>query len=110
MNNYLEATEQCQLFSKGFDAIEGLVMEWGRNKSSLKKNLKEILSSKESAAPEYGGLNAGNYLLSLMLTNSKEMRQFATQNETLLSASAKQALSYWREHPAFWLFFSIQEL
>ena len=110
MNNYQEATEQCQLFSKGFDAIEGLIMEWGRNKGSLKKNLKEILSSKESAAPEYGSFSAGNYLLSLMLTNSKEMRQFATQNETLLSASAKQALSYWREHPAFWLFFSIQEL
>ena len=110
MNNSQETTEQCQLFSKGFDAIEGLIMEWGRTKNALKKNLKEILSSKESAAPEYGSFSAGNYLLSLVLTNPKEMKQLATQNETFLSTAAKQTLSYWQEHPAFWLFFSIQEL
>ncbi len=112
MNNYKEIKEVCQRFNSGFDGVEHLIMDWGREKSQLKKPLREILSIDDDGRyPEgYGSQSAGNYLLSLALTDPKIMQQLYVKNEVHLTTKAKQALSFWQKQPAFWCFFSVNEI
>ena len=112
MYNYEEIKEVVQTFSKGFDGVEYLIMEWGREKASLRKPLKKILSFDDDGRypAEYGSQSAANYLISLVLTNPKTIKWMHTTNDAFLTSRAKQVLSFWYKQPAFWCFFAVKEI
>ena len=110
--NYTAIKEHCLTFSKGFDGAEDLIMEWAREKPSLKKTIKEILANTTgNRYPEgYGEASAATYILSLALTDPKVITFILEKYAPLLTTKAKQALTYWNEHPAFWCFFAVREV
>ena len=71
-------------------------MEWGREKASLRKPLKKILSfsGEGKYLADYGSQSAANYLISLVLTNPKTIKWMHTNNDAYLTSSAKQVLSF----------------
>ncbi len=109
--NYKEIKEVCRAFSKGFDEIEGLIMDWGQDNKDLAKPIQQIMALDANARyPEgYGGMSAANYLLSLVLTNQLEVAKLFKKHATSLTSKGKQALSYWGKHSPFWCYFTIRE-
>lgn len=112
MNTYKKTKEVCKTFVRGFDEIEQHIMAWGKGQKRVQKDLRSLLAlNDDERYPErYGSRSAGNYLLSLVLTEPKTIRKLASKHEAVLTATAKQVLSFWQESPAFWSFFAITEV
>jgi len=109
--NYTDMKKVCKTYNSGFNEIEQHIMDWGRNNKGLQKNIKALMSLNTNARypAGYGGMSTGNYLLSLILTDPKAIRKLSGMHDAVLSASAKQILSFWGENPGFWCYFSIKE-
>ena len=109
--NYTEIKKLCVTYNAGFDEVESLIMDWGRENKSLQKDIKTLMAFNNNARypSGYGGMSAGNYLLALILTDSKAIQKLAKDNAAALRSKAKEVLSYWGEHPGFWCYFSIKE-
>ena len=109
--NYTEIKEVCKTYSKGFDEVEKLIMDWGRDNKDLKKPLQEITALDTNARypAGYGNMSAGNYLLSLVLTDPKAIKKLHAKHEASMTSNAKKVLAFWKESPAFWCFFEIKE-
>ena len=86
-------------------------MDWGRDNKDLKKPLQEITSLDNNARypAGYGNMSAGNYLLSLILTDPTASKKLHAKHEASLTSTAKKVLAFWKETPAFWCFFEIKE-
>lgn len=109
--NHTEMKKLCITYNSGFDEIEQIVMDWGRDNKALQKDIKAILSLDTNPRyPEgYGGMSAGNYLVSLVLSDPETGEKLYKKHEAVLSAKTKGVFSFWLKHPAFWCFFSIRE-
>ncbi|MBI9096048.1 MAG: hypothetical protein JEY71_14360 [Sphaerochaeta sp.] len=111
MSTNKETKELCRTFSKGYDEAEKLIMDWGRDNKDLKKTIGEIMALDNNARyPQgYGGMSAGNFLVSLILTDPTAIKKLSSKHKAVLTSTAKQVLSFWQEEPAFWCYFSIKE-
>ncbi len=111
MNTNKEIIELCKTFSKGFDEVEELIIDWGWDKKELKKPLQQIMALDNNARyPEgYGSMSAGNFLLSLILTDAEALDKLHKKHATTISQKAEQVLTYWGEDTPFWCFFAIEE-
>ena len=112
MNTNKETQELCKTFNRGFNEIEKLIMDWGRDNKKLDSSLQTILALDYNPRyPKgYGGMSAGNYLLSLILTDPKAIKKLHTKHEAVLTAKANEVLSFWGKHPGFWCYFAIKEI
>ena len=101
----------CQDFHLAFKEIDSLIMQWGAQRSSLKKTLRTLLDlDKTGNFPEsYGSSMAGNYLLGLILTNPVTSAKLLREQEHMLSLRSANVLKYWVEHPAYWAYFKVVE-
>jgi len=86
-------------------------MDWGRENKSLQKDIKALMAYTNDARfpAGYGGMSTGNYLLSLILTDSKAVQKLAKDHDPVLRSRGKEVLAHWGEHPGFWCYFSIKE-
>ena len=111
MNNYKELKKLCETFDKGFLAIQEYMDEWGRTNKPVKKVMNAILTSgeKNKFITEVEVNNAYLYLLSEFFQDVEAIKSVKTQHEGVLKAVGKRVLSYWEEHPGFWLYFSVKE-
>ena len=111
MSTNKEIRELCRTFSKGYDEAEELIMDWGRNNKDLKKSIREIMALDNNARyPQgYGGMSAGNFLISLILTDPTAIKKLSAKHAPVLTGMAKQVLSFWQEKPAFWCYFLVKE-
>jgi len=109
--NYTDMKKLCKTYNVGFDEVEEHIMDWGRENKGLQKDIREIMALDHSPRfpSGYGGMSTGNYLLSLILTDPKAIRKLSVMHDAALGAKAKQVLSYWKEHPAFWCYFTIKK-
>ncbi|MDY0290251.1 MAG: hypothetical protein RBR15_15600 [Sphaerochaeta sp.] len=109
--NYTAIKEVCKAYSKAFDEVEELIIDWGWDNRSLQKSIREIYAQCNTARypKEYGHLSVGNYFLSLVLTDSGAMAKLHAKHEAVLTAKARKVLSFWQESPAFWCYFVIKE-
>ncbi len=64
----------------------------------------------EGSFPEYYEASAYTYLLSHSLTDSKALKRLRKQYEAALNPESKQVLSSMIGHPAYWSFFSVEEI
>lgn len=104
--------EICKAFSKGYEEVDDLIMNWGRENKSLNKDLKKIkaLDTNARYPAGYGNMSAGNYLLGLVLTDPAMLEKLYKKHLPTLGEKGKQVCSYWKEHPAYWQYFSIKEV
>ncbi len=111
MSTNKEIKELCRAFSRGFDEVEGHIMDWGRNKKDLKKPIRQIMDLDINPRyPEgYGNMSAGNFLISLVLTDPKAIKRLRMKHEAVLVSNTIQVLSFWEKNPGFWCYFSIKE-
>ena len=112
MNNYTELKKLCATFDKGFLAIQDYMDEWGRTNKPVKKVMDAILTSggnKQKFITEVEMTKAYLYLLSEFFQDVEALKKVHAQHEAELDAVGKQVLSYWEEHPGFWLYFSLKE-
>ena len=69
-----------------------------------------ILTSGETSRSYYWSWNDQSIPLNCSLSfQDVELQKVHAQHEAELDAVGKQVLSYWEEHPAFWLYFSVKE-
>ena len=110
--NYTDIKKLCVTYNAGFDEIESLIMDWGRENKSLQKDIKALMAYNNDARypSGYGGMSAGNYLLSLILTDIKTIQKLAKDHAPVLRSRGKEVLAHWSEHPGFWCYFSIKDL
>lgn len=112
MNNYTELKKLCTTFDKGFLAIQDYMDEWGESNKPVKKVMDAILTSggnKQKFITEVEMTKAYLYLLSEFFQDAEALKKVHAQHEAELDAVGKQVLSYWEEHPGFWLYFSLKE-
>ncbi len=109
--NYTALKEACMTYSKGFDEVEDLIMDWGRGNKDLKRPLQEIMALDNNARypAGYGNMSAGNYLLSLVTTDAKAIKKLMVKGEAVLTDQGKRVFTLLKETPAFWCFFEIKE-
>ncbi len=111
MNSYKELEKLCDTFDKGFLAIQPFMDAWGHTQEHVRKVMTSILSSgnKDNFVTEVEMNNAYLYLLSEFFQDREAIKKVHAQHEAELNAVGKQVLSYWEEHPGFWLYFSVKE-
>jgi len=111
MKTNKEIMEVCRAFSKGYDEVEKFIMEWGQNNTELNRPIQRLMALNNDARyPQgYGGMSAGNYLISLVLTNQVEVAKLFKKHAASLTSKGKQALNHWGEHSPFWCYFAVKE-
>ncbi len=109
--NYTDIKKLCVTYNTGFKEVDSLIMDWGRENKSLQKDIRTLMAYNNDARypAGYGGMSTGNYLLSLILTDSKAIQKLAKDHGPVLRSKGKEVLSYWSEHPGFWCYFSVKE-
>ena len=110
--NKKELLQHCKAFEQGYEDIGLLIYEWMKDNKSHKKTCKAILAQKEGGTqpPEYYQASSLNYLLSHTITDAKALKRFQNKHEPVLPPRAKQVAATMIEHPAYWSFFSVEEM
>ena len=111
MNNYKELKKVCTSFEKGFAAIEPLVQLWGTSNKPMKKVTKAIMAPDRitNTISRHDMDNAHLYLLSEFFQNPEAMGLLLGKGKTELTPKGFTALSYWKDNPAFWSYFTVKE-
>ena len=86
--DYTDIKKLCKTYSAGFDEIEQHIMDWGRNNKGLQKDIRALMAFDHNPRfpAGYGGMSTGNYLLSLILTDRKEIQKLSAKHDAVLSA------------------------
>jgi len=106
--NIQEVKRVEAIFSEGYNEVQSLVEKLFSKDKNLKYGVSKVLRlAKEQGREDViGKFLVIQYIMGKALTSPAIMRALLKANEEVLSPDAKQALSYWIEHPAFWSCFS----
>ncbi|NBK25339.1 MAG: hypothetical protein EOM68_25370, partial [Spirochaetia bacterium] len=104
--------QHCSIFEQGYEDVGQLIFDDGLEDKTLRKAHSAILDlEEEGGLPlEYYEASAFTYLLSHSLTDSKALKRLRKRYEAALTLGSKQVLSSLIEHPAYWSFFSVEEV
>lgn len=95
-----------------FMSFEHHVFEWGTKQKRLMREAKTILSQDQAKHfPEnYLSYTRLNYLESKILTDEKMLNRVKATQEPFMVSREKQILAKLIERPAFWCYFTVQEI
>lgn len=107
-----ELVQHCEAFEMGYAEVGLLVHEKAKDNKAFKKTHKAILAQWEGGSRplEYYDASALNYMQSYIFTDTKALKRILREHEAFILPIAVEVLSFMIEHPAYWSFFSVEEI
>lgn len=107
-----ETIQRLLASNNAYESFEQHVLTWASGKKALMREANSILNVEDSKKypPEYRSYTMLNYLLGNILTDTKMLNRVKTTQEKFMVSREKKVLEALLERPAFWCFFTIEEV